>query len=298
MTYCSKCGSKIEDTDGFCPNCGTKLNQTSNENRTKEKMDQTFEHVKSVTNQINFAEIINIFKLSALNPVSGGAQFVAKTQKTPVIIITIILTFLQGILGIWRVNQIISSVTTTLTNFYRNISSLAVLFGQNSSSYNMDSSDLDSINNAINQFKYLNTIPYGKVFIGNCELYLVGLLVLFISMYLGIHVFTKIKCTPFIVFKSILISTLPIFICEIISIIFSYFSLSFEIIFVVLGVFVSIATLAIIVKESFHINANLCVLIISLSGMIALIAFFMAFSYHLSDVVKSIVYKYTILLNQ
>jgi len=298
MTYCSKCGSKVEATDGFCPNCGARVNQTSNENRSKERMDQTFEHVKSVTNQINFSEIINIFKNSALNPVSGGGQFVAKTQKTSVIIITIMLTFLQGILGIWRVNQIISSVSTILTNFYRNISSLSALFGQNSSYYSVDSGNLDSMNRTIDQFKYLDTIPYGKIFIGNCELYLVGLLVLFISIYLGISIFAKVKCTPFIVFKAILISTLPILICEIISILFSYFSLYLGIIFVVLGVFISIVTLAIIVKESFDINANLCVLIISISGVIALTAFFIAYSYHLSDVVKAIVYKYTTLLNK
>ena len=297
MTYCSKCGSKIEDTDGFCQNCGTKLNQTSNENRSKEKMDQTFDHVKSVTNRINIAEIINIFKISALNPVSGGEEFVAKTQKTSVIIITIMLTFLQGILGIFRVNQIISSVSTIITNFYRDISSFSVLFGQNSSSYNMDSSTLDSMNKSIDQFKYMNTIPYGKIFIGNCELYLVGLLVLFISVYLGISLFSKVKCTPFMVFKAILISTLPILFCEIISILFSNFSLNLGIIFVILGAFISIATLGIIVKESFHINANLCVLIISISSVIALIAFFIAFSYHLGDVVKAIVYKYSTLIN-
>ena len=289
MAYCSKCGSKIEGSDEFCPNCGVKINQTSND---------AFEHVKSVTNKINFAEIINIFKLSALSPVSGGEQFVVKTQKTPVIIITILLTFLQGILGIWRINQIISSLSTTLTNCFRDISSLASLFGQSSSYNSLDSSNLDSINKTIDQFKYLNTIPYGKIFIENCGLYLVGLLVLFICIYLGISIFTKVKCTPFIVFKAILISTLPILFCEIISILFSYFSFYLGIVFVILGLFISITTLTIIVKECFQINSNLCVLIISISGIITLAAFFLAFTYHLSDVFKAIVYKYYILINQ
>ena len=162
----------------------------------------------------------------------------------------------------------------------------------------MDSSSIDSMNNAINKFKYMNTIPYGKIFIGNCELYLVGLLVLFICIYLGISLFAKVKCTPFMVLKSVLISTLPILFCEIISIIFSYFSLNLGIVFVVLGVFISIITLGIIIKESFKINANLCVLIISVSCVIALIAFLLAFSYHIVDVVKAIVYKYGSLLNK
>jgi len=297
MTYCSKCGSKIESSNGFCPNCGTKVNQTSNENRSKEKMDQTFEHVKSVTDKINATEIINIFKNSTLNPVSGGKEFVVKTQQTSAIIMMVMLTCLQGILGIWRVNQIVSIVSTIFTNFYRNLSSLAVLFGDSSSSYNMDPSSINSMNTAIDKFKYMNTIPYGKIFFGNCELYLVGFLVLFVSVYLGISFFAKVKCTPFMVFKSVLISTLPILACEIISIIFSYFSLNLGIAFVILGVFISIITLGIIIKEIFHINANLCVLIISIASVISLVAFLLAFSYHTVDVLKAIVYKYGSIFN-
>ncbi|MBU3158325.1 zinc-ribbon domain-containing protein [Clostridium frigoris] len=297
MTYCSKCGSKIENDGEFCPNCGTKVNQTSNENRNKEKIDQTFQQVKSVANKINVSEIINIFKNSVLNPVSGGKEFVTKTQKTPAIIILIMLTCLQGILGIWRVNQIINSVSIIFTNFYRNISSLAVLFGGGSPSYNVDTSTLYSINNTIDKFKYMNTIPYGKIFIGNCELYLVGFLVLFICIYLGISFFAKVKCTPFMIFKSVLISTLPIMVCEIISILFSYLSLNLGIAFVILGVLISITTLGIIIKDSFAVNANLYVLIISTAAVISLIAFILTFSYHMVDVVKTIVYKYGSLLN-
>ena len=153
------------------------------------------------------------------------------------------------------------------------------------------------MNKTVDQFKYLNTIPYDKIFIGNCGLYLISLLVLFVSIYLGISIFAKVKCTPFMVFKATLISTLPVLICEIFSILFSNLSLYLGIIFVILGVFISITTLAIIVKESFHIKSNLCILIISISGVITLAAFFLTFSYHLSDVVKAIVYKYSIFLN-
>lgn len=290
MKYCSKCGSKIEESDGFCPSCGGVVNKNSAENPNQEKTGQTFEHVKSIANKINFAEIINNFKTSVLNPVSGGEEFVDKTQKSHVIIITIILTLLQGILGIWRVNQIISCLSTLLVNFVHEVSSLAILFGQSSSS--LDSSNLDSINKTINQFKYLNIIPYEKVFIGNCGLYLVGLFILFISVYLAISLFTKAKCTPFLVFKAVLISTLPIFICEIISILFSYFSFYSGIGFAILGVLISITTLAIIVKDSFQLNANACVLIISISAVITLAVLCITFSYQLTDIFKAIIYKY------
>ena len=209
MAYCSKCGSKIEANDGFCPKCGVGVNQILNPNPKNEKMDDPIvEHFKPLSKAIDLDEIINIFKISALNPVSGGRQFVAKAKKNHVIIIAIILTFVQGILGIWRVNQIVSCLSTIITNCYQHISSLAALMGQNSSSYSVDSSNLDSLNKTIDQFKYLNTIPYSKIFIENCGLYLVVLFVLFISIYLGMSLILKVKWAPFIVFKAILISTL------------------------------------------------------------------------------------------
>ncbi|WP_298846822.1 zinc ribbon domain-containing protein [Clostridium sp.] len=294
MTYCSKCGSKIEANDEFCQKCGVRVNS----NPKKEKMENPIsDRIKPLAKAIDLDEIINIFKNSSLNPVSGGQEFVAKAQKNHVVVIAIILTFIQGILGIWKVNQIVSCLSTVVTKCYQYISSLAGLSGQNLLSYSLNSSDLDSMNNTIDQFKYLNTIPYGKIFIENCGLYLVVLLVLFTCVYLGIKLILKAKWKPFIVFKAILISTLPFLICEIISIIFSYFSLYLGIIFVILGVFISIISLAIIVKESFSIKANMSVLIISISGVITLTVFFIAFYYHLEDVIKAIVYKYYILIN-
>ena len=297
MTYCSNCGCEIEENGLFCPNCGTKVTQTSNKNLNKESVKQAFEHVKSITNQINFAETINTLKTSALNPVSGGKHFVAKAQKNHVIIITIILTFLHGILGIWRINQIISNLQTIASNFFLNLSSIASLFGQ-SSSYNIGSSDLESLNNTINQFKFLLTIPYGRLFIENCAIYLISIFILFIFIYLGISIFAKVKCTPFAVFKAVLISTLPILTCGIISILVSYFSLCLGIGFIILGALISIITLSIIVKESLQIKENLCVLIVSISSLIALAALFISlqnFIYSdLSDIVKTTINSYKI----
>ncbi len=296
MTYCSNCGSKVEGNDLFCPNCGAKVNQTSNENGNKAKGEQTFEHIKSVTKQINFTEIINTLKTTALNPVSGSKEFIAKAEKNNVIIITIILAFLQGVLGIWRINEIIGNVQTILSNLLENLSSLATLFGQ-SSSYNFNSSELDSLNKTIDQFKSIITIPYGKIFIQNCAIYLIALFILFIFIYLGTSILAKVKCTPLTIFKAVLISTLPILTCEIISILLSYISLYLGIAFIILGALISITTLTIIVKESLQIKENLCVLIVSISVLIALVVFFIALqnfsSSDLSNIVKSAINSYS-----
>lgn len=301
MAFCNNCGSKIEGNDLFCPNCGTKVNQTSNENQkqnqnqsqnqsqNRERVEQAFEQVKSVTNQINFAEIINTLKASALNPVSGGKQFISKAEKNDVIIIALFLTILQGILGIWRISQIISSLQAITSKFFQNIYSLTSLFGGSSSSFS--SGDLAYLSKTINQFKSSISIPYGKIFIQNCALYLIGVFILFILIYLGINILAKIKCTPFIIFKTVLITTIPILVFEIISIILSYFSLYLGIGIVILGALISFSTLLIIVKDTFQINENLCILIVSISSLIAFAAFFIVLqnfiSSDLSDIVSS-----------
>ncbi|MGH4123102.1 MAG: zinc ribbon domain-containing protein [Clostridium sp.] len=290
MTYCSNCGCKIEENVLFCPDCGTKVNQTRNENLNSERVKQTFENVKSLTNQIDFAEIINTFKTSALNPVSGGKQFVNESGKNHVIIIAIILTFLQGILGTWRISQIFATLQTIVSNLLQNFSSLGSLFGRNSP-FDFTSGDLKYFNQSINEFKSLITIPYPKIFFGNCAMYLICVFVIFIFIYLGMNILAKIKCTPFTLFKVVLISTLPILTCEIISIIFSYFSLTLGIGFIILGALISITTLVIISKEILQIKENLCVLIVSISFLFALAAFFIGLqnfiSSDLSDIVRT-----------
>ncbi|MGV8983991.1 zinc ribbon domain-containing protein [Clostridium sp.] len=301
MTYCSNCGCKIEENVSFCPDCGARVSQAPNQNQNpnlninKEKVKQTFDNVKSLTKQIDFAEIINTIKISALNPVSGGKQFVAKTQKNPAIIITIILALLQGLLGTWRISQIFSSLQTIVSNLLQDLSSIGSLLGQ-SSPFNFTSGDLKYINQNLYQLKSLITIPYAKIFFGNFAIFLLCVLVLFIFIYFGISIFAKGKCTPFTVFKAVLVSTLPILTCEIISIILSYFSLTLGIGFIILGALISITSLTIIVKDSLQIKENLCVLIVSVSFLFALLVFSIGLrsiiSSNLLDIVRTTISSY------
>jgi len=273
MSFCKGCGCKIEENDLYCQSCKTKSCQSSGENQNKERALKLFQHVKSIINEINFAETMKALKISALHPVSGGLEFVAKTQKNSVITVTIILAFLQGILGIWRINQIFSNLQAIVSDFVRNSSGVAGL------SNFLKSSNLEFLSKTI--IKHLIAIPYGKMFIENCAIYLIGIFVLFVFIYLGISILVKAKFTPFILFKAVLISTLPILTYELISILISYFSLFLGIVFIILGPLISIITLAIIVIKSLQIKRPLyvlCVLlIVSVSSLMALLALFMAF---------------------
>jgi|GEM_PF-1999342 len=295
MSYCSNCGCKIEKADLYCPDYGAKINQTLGQNQNTEKVESAFEHVKSITNQINFSEISSTLKRSALNPVSGGIEFVDNAQKNSIITITIILALLQGILGIWRTNQIFSNLQTIVSKYLLYLSSLASSFGS-SSPFDFTSDNLLYLNKTIDQYKSLITIPYGQIFISNCIIYLIGVLVLFIFLYLGISIIIKSKCTPFTIFKTVLISTLPILTCEIISILFSYLSLYLGIGFSILGALIAITTLAIMVKERLQIKSDLCVLLVSISSLLAFVAYYMALknfiSSNLVDVIKTTINLY------
>ncbi|MBU3179951.1 zinc ribbon domain-containing protein [Clostridium psychrophilum] len=300
MSYCSSCGCEIKKDDLYCPGCGVKvdqpLNQNSTQNQNTEKVEHAFEHVKSITNEINFAEIINTLKSSVLKPVSGGINFVAKAQKSSVISITIILALLQGILGVWRVNQVFSNLQDIIPKYLMYFSSLYSSLGS-SSPFNFTTDDLISLNKTINQFKSLITIPYGQIFIGNCAVYLIGVLVLFVCIYLGINILVKSKCSAFTIFKVITISTLPIFTCEIISILVSYFSLYLGIGFLILGILIAVITLAIIVKESLQLKADLCVLVASIASLITFVAYYISvqnfITSNLVTVIKSTINLYS-----
>ena len=53
MKYCSNCGSKMEESDSFCPFCGIEFEDIK-ELRNKDKKIQELEHkVKSLESQMN-----------------------------------------------------------------------------------------------------------------------------------------------------------------------------------------------------------------------------------------------------
>jgi len=236
MTNCNKCGSEIEEEDLFCPECGTKISQNPNENQNKEKVDQVLEQVILITKEINVGEIITTLKTTALNPVSGGKLFVDKAKKNYIITITIVLALVQGILGAWKTNQIVS---------------------------------VSGVGSYI-------SIPYVKIFFQSSFMYLIATGILFISIYLGISIKAKVKSTSSLVFKSVLISSLPILTCQMISILLTYFSLYLGVGVIILGGLMSITTLTILVRESLQIKENQSIFIVSLSFLIVFILFFTA----------------------
>ena len=57
MTYCRKCGVKLEEEDKFCSSCGTKSGKVTREEYTVES-DNLIERVKELLHEGNITRII------------------------------------------------------------------------------------------------------------------------------------------------------------------------------------------------------------------------------------------------
>ncbi|MDD3224804.1 MAG: zinc ribbon domain-containing protein [Clostridium sp.] len=250
MSYCRKCGTKLEEGTTFCPNCGAQTNKSSNESSTNIPNEDTSS--SSEPPQFNFNEIIDVFKSTILKPVSGGKHFVASADKNLAIIITIIFTILQGLLSIWRTSELLGKVSSGASSLLDRIPLLSSFIG----------STIDSV-----------SIPYLKIFIQECVLYLIFVGILFGLLCLVINNFSKIKHTSFMVFKTVLISTLPYLVCEFISIILSTFALPLGIIFILLGVLISIVTLTVIISEGFKVKGDICAFLIPICLVVTVIIY-------------------------
>lgn len=57
LTYCPKCGAKLEEEDKFCSSCGTKVDKITSEEYTVDS-DNLIERVKELLHEGNITRII------------------------------------------------------------------------------------------------------------------------------------------------------------------------------------------------------------------------------------------------
>lgn len=257
---CHNCGSQINEGNLFCVKCGAR--QTTN-TETSQSMGATPDNnprvapptpTNSFTQQINFSMLKNIFVKMFLKPVSGAKEFIAKTETNSVIVVVVLLAAAQGLLGVWKVNQIVSSLETTIVNFVKQMVGLANLF--NSSSSSPSASDIAQLTAQIAQMKALLSIPYGQIFFQNAVILVVGVAVTFIIITVGIAVLNQRKSSSLTILKTSLIVSVPVIYFETLGILLAYLSSYLGLFVFCIGVIVSISALSIILKEQLYIDAN------------------------------------------
>ncbi|PJI08765.1 MULTISPECIES: zinc ribbon domain-containing protein [Clostridium] len=255
MKYCYKCGSQMEDDDLFCGNCGAKQ----------------YENEKTETAPVKYenTDLQNVFKClpnMLLKPVSAGEEFISKNSKNSTIIMTIILCLFSGILGVWRVQQFVSSIQNLVTSFVSTINSLANIMGSRGS--NVQNSDIIEYYSKIRQ--YLK-VPYGAIFVQNVAVLIVTIIIMFIILYLGISIVDKNKVNTLKIYNTVIISVIPFFYFKILAIIVSYASNYAGFVIELVGLIICIGTFVLLVRNVFSIDNNKILFIAAASVLFVLI---------------------------
>jgi hypothetical protein len=310
MKYCHSCGLKIELEDVFCANCGTKLFDTSesienqtNENHTKvnqesvgyntsvnSKIKDAAHEVANSFNTVHSKKALNVLIKMFLHPVSGAKDFIEKGTKNSVIVITVLLTCIQGLLGVWKLNQFFSILEDMSINLIKSFATLSRLIdGSSSSLPNLD--EIHEITSKIGEVKSFLDIPYAKIFFQNSILFLVAIGVLFVIIYLAINILSKNKPDAFSIYKTALIVLVPTLYFEIFSIILSYLSLYIGSATAIIGLIISLACLTIILKEKFLTDENHPVFVTAVAFVLVCIVILMCLQKflvsNLTDVIAS-----------
>lgn len=241
MKYCYGCGLKIQDEDLFCINCGAKQESPKGLSSKVKNMDLSGE--KDV--------FINMF----LKPITKAKEFVQKAEKGSVILITLFIVFMQGILGMWRANQIISGIEEIAMNMSQKIGKVLNLFAFGGRG-EMDPTEILSIKGYVNNIKRFIDMPYGKIFFENMGIVMCLVFSVFIIIYLFCSIVSKNKIDTFKLYKISIIGFVPILNFEALSIICSYGSFYIGSYVAIIGAIISTIVLYSILKETLSIDEN------------------------------------------
>lgn len=307
MRYCHGCGVKIEAGDVFCTNCGTKqlqdssveerqFQQTMNHdtyvNSNTQRVEQAVNSYPNFKNQIDFAKGGDILLKMLLKPVTGAKQFVENGEKGSAIGITILLIVMQGLLGVWKVNELISSLQQMVIDVIQKAAAFMNLIDPGSSGRSIGSSEIMEITNQINKVKSFINIPYGKIFLQNSVLLIISIAILFIIIYLGTNILSKNRNEAFTIYKTALIVLVPTLYFELFSIIFSYLSIYIGFGIAVIGIIISLGCLTVVIKEKLNVDENYSAFIVAVSFIVIFIGLSMSLqsfiSSNISDIIMSV----------
>ncbi|WP_368491064.1 zinc ribbon domain-containing protein [Clostridium sp. BJN0013] len=282
MSYCSKCGKKFKEEDVYCSDCGSKRVDLDENIQIRNK------NVQSIKVDINFKVVMDILINMFLKPISTAKRFINDSRKDAVIILTIFIAIMHGLLGMWRINQIVSSINYIVIKLAGKILKIINLIVPGEYSSSISSNDINEITIQLDRMKSIVKIPYGEIFLQNFILILVSILVVFILLYLANTLLSKSKPRVFQYYKTALIVTVPILYFEFFSILFSYLSFNIGLAIALFGFIVSLVCFVMIIKESLVIPENYTLFVVSFIDLVTIIVLIVWFQKCMPSVISNI----------
>lgn len=271
MLFCINCGAKLKDDDTICPNCGAKINsEEQNNKQLQNKQPQRCEQEQNCqetqgnqeteetqdtqdNNSIKSDLIYKILINMLIKPISSAKEFVRECKINYTVVLTLLLMVIQGILGIWKSSQVMNDIQYMARYLIKGFTYIIDKI-QPGTSQNISDSNLITI--MINKFKICADIPYDRIFVQNCIIYLAGIASLFAAVCLLILAFSKKKISLFTLYKVSLIISVPVLYSEFFAILFSYVSFVVGICIFLIGWFISVICLAGVFKDILEIDEN------------------------------------------
>ncbi|MFD3157997.1 zinc ribbon domain-containing protein [Haloimpatiens sp. FM7330] len=243
-------------------------------------------------NRKNISFTDNIFTKMLIKPVTTSKEFVENGNKNTIIELSVIMILLQGLIGVWKLNQIFNCLQKSVIGFIEKINNFMNLFGTSSNNDFVGSSGITDITNEFNKVRAFLRLPYGKIFIESCLLIIVAVIIIFLVTYIASNMLSKVKIQVSRIYKIALISIVPMVYFEILAIIFSYISSLIGIVIFASGIIVSLVCLGILIKEKLPIDENHSVFIVALIYILVSICIFVCCGKiiyaHITDIIQSI----------
>jgi len=288
MSFCQKCGVKLQEGDTFCGDCGARLEgansnskQTSGQNPQQQyvAMPSINTEAMSKHSKQTLAIILNMI----VKPVSTVKDLIKNIDQKSTIILGIVLVLIQGLFSMWKLQQFIDTLDTNLIK-------LATVMSDTINSISgglniFSAGDLLGSSDSYDSARQLIKIPFSNAFLHGIILYIVVVGVMFLGIFVAAKLFSKVYVNSLNIIKLVILATIPSLCGELLSLLLAYFSASLGAVVLLMGIIASFAIIIMNIKEAVDIDDDKITYSLAvIFSIVILCALFAIYKFVLSDV--------------